>query len=160
MKCRVYKRSVFILLGAGALALTTALGPAHATSRPANQTRHLDMIYVTLARVTTEARLGSNAPHARNVFRTVWLRTVNRNDVQVQLTMTDVALVTPDGRALNVAYSTPAPALTNSVLDVGGRAAGSITFEVPESVHRATLRWAATPPRGLRWPTVSWPIVF
>jgi hypothetical protein len=160
MKHLVYPRSVFILLGAGALALTTALGPAHAATRPANQTRHLDMIYVTLARVTTEARLGSSAPHARNVFRTVWLQAVNRNDVQVQLSMTDFALVTPDGRARNAANSTPDPALTNPVLAGGGRAAGSITFEVPASVHRATLRWAPAPPYGLRWPTVSWPVVF
>lgn len=148
-----------------AILLAAALtGPADAAkSRPApTSTHHIDMLYVTLVKATTETNLGQyTTPQAGNVFLSVWLRIVDRNDVQKGFSTSDFKALSPDGGQLDSQYNTPTPKLNDTVLSPRYTAYGSITFEVPKGQHHVVLEWAPSPPHyNEHWPTATWTVFY
>lgn len=156
----MYKKVITI----GALALAVLLPQVvHAApGRPHTvATRHLDMIYVTMVKVQTEAQINDFVqPSDGNVFVTVWLRAVNRNDVQKGVSSQDFHLLPPSGEVVDPSYTTPDPAL-GGLFAPGGHMYGSVTFEAPKGTHKAILRWAPSPDyMDAHWPEMTWSLHF
>jgi len=161
------KRTLCLVLGTVVtlMATTAAHVPvAAAATRPQRPhapslTHHLNMVYVTLARVQTEGQINDyTTPSAGNTFVTVWLRAVNRNDVQQGVSAQDFKLLTATGEVVDASFQTLSPSFGGLFMP-GGSLSGSITFEVPKGAHHATLRWAPSPSYyEAHWPEMTWSV--
>ncbi len=165
MKCAVIWLSSLVMVTALLPMQSQARGLASTRSAAAPLatkpvTRHVDMVYVTLTRIATEKSIETyNVPAAGNVYLTLWLSAVNRNDVPLDLATSDFKVILSGGASVDAAYTTLAPALPSTVLNVGGHTAGTVTFEVPQHGHAVDLEWAATAcSYDLHWTPATWPV--
>lgn len=124
-------------------------------------TRHLDMVFVTLLKSMTEKQIGDYTPQDGYTYLTVYLRVVNHNDVQQQVSDSDFTIVTLRGSSINEEASTLSPMFKTTVLDPGGTVFGYMTFQVAQADHHVVLRWQPAPGHtNENWPTVTWPIKY
>src|SRR5205823_2619106 len=118
------------------LAMPTAAAlPADPASA---NTRHDDMLYVTLTKVQTEGQIGTGVfartPSDGDVFVTAWFHVENRHAADWSISSYDFSIVPPNGQVGRTTYETPDPALGGTLV-AGAHMDGSLTFEVPKDSH-------------------------
>lgn len=164
MRLNVYKfcAVVSVMLCACVPAgLVDAAKPKPIHHKSPNLTRHLDMVFVTLVKVRTGKQIGDYVPQEGYLYLTVYLRAVNRNDVQKQASDSDFTVVTPNGNSISEEATTLFPAFKQTVLDPAGTTYGCISYQVPLAGHHIMLRWQPIPDHSdENWPTVTWPITY
>jgi hypothetical protein len=143
-----------------AVALAIALIP-QAAAAAAWPAYHIHHVSLNPTRVTTAKGLGYSTAPAGKVYLVVVFHEVNRDDVQSQIQYNEIKVVTPNGKLIDQSYSDPDNALTDLVLDPGGKGDGGVAWEIPRGIHAATLRWSPAPLfSNVRYPVYAWKVTF
>jgi hypothetical protein len=143
------------------LAVSVGVSPAHAATRAPSTTRHLDMLYVTVTRISRASQIAQHAyfsysPPSGDIYVRVLFDVVNRNDVQLKFNPANLTVVSPDGRS-TWESDTSVPDPDPAILDPGGHARLLVTFQVPTAFRHFELRWSPSPgDYDVHWPNAKW----
>lgn len=150
----------------GMLVMLSLLAVATVSARPvakADMTKHLDMIFVTVAKVQKVGSFGTyTTPKSGKIFVTVFLKVFNKNDVRKTLRKYEFKMITANGNSESYFYKSIDPELdSTTTLEPGGTASGTITYEVPKNDHQALLHWAPSSCSSDEdWPPANWTIKY